>query len=125
MDRGGEDSADATDSMMIVADGVSAWSLMGHDPGLFSKKLTADAIEDSQKNRNKSPVNIILDACRTAAVDNVGSATVSAIKVRNQKYLSLANLGDSGVAIFRPVAGDRLEFVFETEPTQHMFNSPF
>ena len=50
---------------------------------------------------------------------------MAAIKVRNKQYLSVSNLGDSGVAIFRPVAGDRLEFVYETEPAQHMFNNPF
>ena len=69
MDRGGEDSQDASDTMMIVSDGVGMWSLMGHDPGLFSKKLTSFAVEDEQNNRKKSPVSIVLDACRAAAAE--------------------------------------------------------
>ena len=38
--RGGEDSADSNQSMIIVADGVGGWAEMGIDPGIFSKELT-------------------------------------------------------------------------------------
>ena len=42
--RGGEDSADANETLLVVADGVGGWAMSGVNPGLFSKKLTHDAI---------------------------------------------------------------------------------
>ena len=42
--RGGEDSADGTDTMLIVADGVGGWILQGIDPGYFSRELTKSAV---------------------------------------------------------------------------------
>jgi hypothetical protein len=40
IDRGGEDSAHACDTLITVADGVGGWANQGVNPGLFSKKLT-------------------------------------------------------------------------------------
>ena len=48
-----------------------------------------------------------------------------AAKVRNENYITVTSLGDCGVAIFRPIAGDRLKFVYETFPGQHAFNAPY
>ena len=48
-----------------------------------------------------------------------------ALKVRNENYLTAAVLGDCGVAIFRPIEGDRLKFVHETRSVSHSFNAPY
>ena len=43
--KGGEDSADSNDTMIVVSDGVGGWALHGVDPGIFSKELTRSALE--------------------------------------------------------------------------------
>lgn len=43
--RGGEDSADSDDTVLVVADGVGGWALRGVNPGLFSGRLTSSAVE--------------------------------------------------------------------------------
>ena len=48
--RGGEDSADGSDSMLVVADGVGGWSELGIDPGYFSRRLTESAVENFHEN---------------------------------------------------------------------------
>ena len=45
-DKGGEDSADACDNMLVVGDGVGGWILQGIDSSIYSKKLTAAIVED-------------------------------------------------------------------------------
>ena len=47
------------------------------------------------------------------------------MKVYNEDYLSLTSFGDCGVAVFRPTEGDRLRYVYETNPAQHSFNAPY
>lgn len=41
--KGGQDAAYVSDHALIVADGVSGWSAMGIDAGLYSKKLVENA----------------------------------------------------------------------------------
>jgi len=38
--KGGEDSADSSDSILVVADGVGGWAEAGIDSGFYSNKLT-------------------------------------------------------------------------------------
>ena len=59
VDRGGEDAADGTDTMLMVADGVGGWSLSGVDPGFFSRKLTSSAIEHHLKNPTAGPLDVL------------------------------------------------------------------
>ena len=40
-DKGGEDAFTATESLLVVADGVGGWGDVGVDPGLFSKQLVS------------------------------------------------------------------------------------
>ena len=55
MHRGGEDSADSSDKVLIVADGVGGWTLQGINPGLFSQKLTSSMLEKSVEDPEKTP----------------------------------------------------------------------
>ena len=41
LEKGGEDSADCSDGLLVVADGVGGWAARGIDSGIFSKKMTA------------------------------------------------------------------------------------
>ena len=40
LQKGGEDSADSSDGLLVVADGVGGWSSRGVDSGIFSRELT-------------------------------------------------------------------------------------
>lgn len=40
--RGGEDAMLASDSLLVVADGVGGWADHGVDPGVYSKQLVSD-----------------------------------------------------------------------------------
>jgi len=124
-ETGGEDSADSCDNMLVVADGVGGWSLQGIDPAIFSSKLTSSIVEDHTKNPNSDPKSHVRAGCAAAIDHSQGSATAVAVKVKNEFYLTISTLGDCGAVIFRPLKGDRLSFLYETFPAQHMFNAPF
>ena len=57
IERGGEDSADGSETMLVVADGVGGWSLQGIDPGFYSRKLTSSSVKDHLDNPGKSPIS--------------------------------------------------------------------
>ena len=44
IDKGGEDSAESDDHILVVADGVGGWGKHGIDAGLFAKELTKDVV---------------------------------------------------------------------------------
>ena len=39
--KGGEDATFASNNVLVMADGVSGWSKMGIDSGVYSRKLTS------------------------------------------------------------------------------------
>ena len=43
--KGGEDSADSSDSLLTVADGVGGWALQGVDSGVFSREVTKTILQ--------------------------------------------------------------------------------
>ena len=49
-DRGGEDSAANSDTLLVVADGVSTGRLQGHDPRSYSRKLTESVMQQHIDN---------------------------------------------------------------------------
>jgi hypothetical protein len=123
--RGGEDAADASDTILAVGDGVGSWALKGIDPGIFSSKMTETIVSDYLENPENDAKSHIRKGCAEAAVGSEGgSATVVAAKLHNDRYLEVSTLGDCGMIIFRPLKGDRLGYVYETKPFQHMFNAP-
>ena len=48
---GGEDSADTSDAVIAVADGVGGWEELGIDSGLFSRELTRTALDAHKINQ--------------------------------------------------------------------------
>ena len=42
--RGGEDSADSSDQVLTVADGVGGWALRGINSGIFSREVTKSVL---------------------------------------------------------------------------------
>lgn len=78
--RGGEDSADSSDTVLAVADGVGGWASKGINPGLFSTKLTHSLIERSESDPALEPRELIKQACDIAASQFQGTATIVALK---------------------------------------------
>ena len=112
--RGGEDSADSTDQVLAVADGVGGWVKKGINPGLFSAKLTRSLVEASEAGPALRPRDLIKVGCNTAAAEFQGSATVVALKLAEDMTIQGANLGDSGYALFHVRPDDTLEMYFRT-----------
>lgn len=48
--KGGEDSAESSDTILTVSDGVGSWEKSGVDPGLFSTEFTRSVIEFSEED---------------------------------------------------------------------------
>ena len=65
--RGGEDSADSTDTVLAVADGVGGWATKGINPGLFSAELTRSVIGNSIEFPDMSAHELGFTACYAAS----------------------------------------------------------
>ena len=102
--------------MLTVADGVSSWAAKGVDPAILARKLTEVIIEDHLADPTSSAKSNIIKGCSDAIDYSLGSATAVAAKIRNDQWLEISTLGDSGMMLFRVLKGDRLLFVFETKP---------
>jgi serine/threonine protein phosphatase PrpC len=114
---GGEDSADSSDTLIVVSDGVGGGALHGFNPGLFSKELTRSALEFHEKNPKLIAVDLLKNGCTQAGEQHSGSATVVVLKLIKDMKISAANLGDSGYALFHVLPDDTLEMYFRS-PTQ-------
>jgi protein phosphatase PTC7 len=98
--RGGEDSAHVTDTMIAVADGVGGWADSGVNPGLFSKLLTRTIKELHLKNPQKNTRKLAIEAHRVAATKFAGSSTLVVVKIDSEDTISTTIIGDSGYALF-------------------------
>jgi len=98
--KGGEDSADSSDTILTISDGVGGWAKSGVDPGLFSKELTRSVIEFSEVDEAKGAHQLLVDACYNAGDQFRGSATAVILKLFDDSTIEAANLGDSGYALF-------------------------
>ena len=98
--RGGEDSADSSDTALVVADGVGGWADLGINPGFFSSYLTRHAIDFHRVDPSLEPVEILTAACEAAELEFEGSATIVALTLTDDLKIKAANLGDSGYALF-------------------------
>ena len=114
--RGGEDSADASETYLVVADGVGGWINQGINPGLFSAELTKTAVSEYEKTRGKNtPVSYIDYACKTASNKFTGTATITTLTLKSDHEIWGANLGDSGYSLFHVNDDDTLEMYFRSE----------
>jgi serine/threonine protein phosphatase PrpC len=123
--RGGEDSADSNETLLVVADGVGGWINSGINPGLFSLELTKIAVSEYEKTGGKNtPVNYIDYACKTAAAKKTGTATITTLTLKSDHEIWGANLGDSGYSLFHVNDDDTLEMYFRSVTQQRMHNFP-
>ena len=123
--RGGEDSADSTETALVVADGVGGWALHGVNPGLFSASLTSHAVDLHEAYPMMEPIDIVTMACDMAEKDYEGSATIVALTLTGDFRIKAANLGDSGYALFHVLPHDRLQMYFRSQSQQKTHNFPY
>ncbi|KAG2486633.1 hypothetical protein HYH03_014689 [Edaphochlamys debaryana] len=121
---GGEDAFFLTAAgrgAMGVADGVGSWSSEDKvDPALYSRDLMRSAARTVEAAEGNVGVRMVL-ADAHVAVRHPGSATFCvALLAPGSNDLHVANLGDSGVRIFR---GGQI--VFETRAQAHSHNMPY
>ena len=125
--RGGEDAAGASDTILVVADGVGGWAKHKVNPGLYSKLLTETIIQLAPKNQ--SLLELVHEANWIAASKHLGSATCTVLKVSGKSTISALNIGDSGYSIHRINKTTENDFavklLFSSEPGQRQFNFPY
>ena len=131
--KGGEDAAFGSDSAIGVADGVGGWASRGVDPGLYSKALMQSADEKARANPQPgtpTPVEILRSAYDVVQGQKIMGSTTAIVATlesasRTAASIHTANLGDSGVLVLRPVAGQTCVKLFRSVEQQHSFNFPF
>jgi protein phosphatase PTC7 len=112
-----------------IADGVGGWRETGVDPGDYSRSLmrvACDFFEDRISRPSSSDTKQLEELAREAIsvahqkARMPGSSTICILTISpQQKFVSAANLGDSGFAVIRNGT-----VVFQTPPLQHFFDCP-
>ena len=128
IEKGGEDSAETDDHVLVVADGVGGWGKHGIDAGLFAKELTKDVVAANKQTQGQLTAQQLLQhGCKEATVRQIGSATSVVLKLKQGSILDTATLGDAGFALFRanPDGSGGLNMYFKSSPEQIAFNMPY
>lgn len=79
--KGGEDSADSSDNLLVVADGVGGWAELGVDSGKFSREVTKTVLQGWKQDKNLSTKELLLYGCNVATQLHTGSSTVVVLKL--------------------------------------------
>jgi protein phosphatase PTC7 len=58
--RAGEDAAEGTESLLVVADGVGGWADQGVNPGLYSRHLVSGLQSLHKSNPEMSPKELLV-----------------------------------------------------------------
>lgn len=113
--------------LMAVADGVGRWRDKGVNPSLFANGLLSLVIEEANNSESNCLPQIILSNAfrRLVAMNNTGEirtpgSSTACVVIVHPGRLELANLGDSGVVVFR----ENL-VIFRSQPQQFTHNCPF
>jgi hypothetical protein len=139
--NGGEDALFASRYALGVADGVGGWSEHGVDSGVYARALLAAArgFCEEALARGEQPDAVAALEHAHASVRVGGSSTACLALAGRRGALEVANVGDSGMQVWRrsrprsltPVAPLRLEeagllweHVWEAPQQQHYFNCP-
>lgn len=116
---GGEDSFFISkDKHTIgVADGVGGWSKY---PGANSAKYSRDLMNYCDQNSNLlTPLEILKKAYHQLDFKVLGSTTALICKLHDNNKLSICNIGDSGLSIYR-----KNQLMFIMKECTHGFNFP-
>jgi protein phosphatase PTC7 len=130
---GGEDAVIATPHCLGVADGVGGWNSVGVDAGKYSRELldrvrkrvnALEATVGTPWSASWCPVSTMRKAYDHTR--SVGSSTCCLVVAEpdedgGARKLRIANLGDSGLLVYRPSTEDVL---FRSTEQQINFNTP-
>lgn len=132
VDTGGEDAFFVTSdgNVIGVADGVGSWRESGVDPGDYSRglmRVACDFFESGEADTKPADSREWEETMRAAMgaahrkTRVPGSSTACVLGLNAaEKYVSAANLGDSGFIVVRNGT-----VVFQTPPLQHFFDCPY
>eukprot|EP01094_Clydonella_sp_ATCC50884_P000058 TRINITY_DN10055_c0_g1_i1.p1 TRINITY_DN10055_c0_g1~~TRINITY_DN10055_c0_g1_i1.p1 ORF type:complete len:316 (+),score=101.39 TRINITY_DN10055_c0_g1_i1:67-1014(+) len=117
---GGEDAMYVSPDhrTFAVADGVGGWNLEGVNPREFSTGLMVGMRNAVEEQFLRNPLDLLCHAEKNI-VGVTGSCTVIAATI-DGFMLKYANLGDSGLVVFRG-----REIAHKSKEQQHEFNFPF
>ena len=128
----GEDAfiEEAALRVWAVFDGVGGWSDVGVDPALFSRNLALQTCAACRRIDAGRSVGLSAPELRRALVDGLsrvsdpGSSTACLVSIAPTGELTCANVGDSGVRVFRPQTNDRVGVACRSNEMTHYFNCP-
>ena len=124
--KGGEDAFYANSQLLAVADGVGGWNELGIDPAKYSRKLIENVrslFKKAPSEYSKNPRQLLIDAAR-ANKEKGSSTLVVGIIDQKSNRLNVANIGDSGYAIFEQTFNG-YRMVHRSTEQQHSFNFPY
>jgi|TARA_R110000751_G_scaffold1159_2_gene4473 protein phosphatase PTC7 len=103
-----------------VFDGVGSWAEQNVNPIYWSMAL-AEGCSASIMDGNTGPITILTDGYKNAMASKHEGSCTACVAIKNgPNSVSVANLGDSGVALFRD---DKL--VWESSQQEYLFNYPY
>jgi len=124
--KGGDDANYESENLLAVADGVGGWELVGVDPSAYSRKLVSGASElfkQSPQRYVSSPRTLMQDAWSQDL--EKGSSTFLLVTLDEKTpNLHVAQVGDSGFAVFRNENG-QWKTVYPYQSYQLKFNMPY
>ncbi|WCJ19722.1 hypothetical protein M5689_002000 [Euphorbia peplus] len=102
-----------------VADGVGGWAKRGIDAGKYSRRLMNNSLIALEKEMvgYVNPSKVLQTAFENTILQGSSTACIIAL---NGKFLDYANVGDSGLMVFR----DK-KIIYRSPVQQHEFNFPY
>jgi|13_taG_2_1085334.scaffolds.fasta_scaffold00313_36 protein phosphatase PTC7 len=103
-----------------VFDGVGGWREDGINPAPFTRDI-ANGCWEAIESGDRGVISILNSGYKSALKrGNQGSCTATIVLKTGPRQVTVANLGDSGLAVFRD--GKK---IFQTEEQQYDFNYPY
>lgn len=118
---GGDDAWFITNSVINavgVADGVGSWRSRGINAGECARELMELCRQQFVDNLDISPTSVL--EYSIPKLRSAGSTTILIAKITEEGFLSVAQIGDSDLVVFR-----RNFVAFQTLPQQHRHNLPY
>ena len=104
MATGGQDAAESSETMLVIADGVGGYDDLGIDSGNFARSLAVSAMTVSKERPDMNAGDVLDMACKAAKTLQDGGSTAVVIRLHDGEQgvmLESAILGDSGFIVYR------------------------
>lgn len=111
---------DAKYPAAAVFDGVGSWAEQNINPIYWSMAL-AEGCSTAIMDGMTGPITILKAGYKNALASNHEGSCTAALAIKNgPSSIAIANLGDSGIALFR---GDNL--IWQSSQQEYLFNYPY